>query len=141
MAIKRVLKRVLIGVAVAGVAMLGLRSYRALGGPALQPWHTFVPAELRETDLDGADWARYLAQEGAIFESVRAEVSQKLDPGRARADQPLLRAEPGLPGALRPGLEPIVRHGTRRQASRRGGAAPWPDRLALQHAPRRRSLP
>jgi len=80
MGIKRVLKWVLIGVVVVGAAMLGLRSYRALSGPALQPWHTFVPAELHESDLDRADWARYLAQEGAIFESVRAEVSQKLDP-------------------------------------------------------------
>ncbi|MCX5731947.1 MAG: alpha/beta hydrolase, partial [Deltaproteobacteria bacterium] len=70
----------MIGVVVVGAAMLALRSYRALSGPALQPWHTFVPAELRESDLDGAGWARYLAQEGAIFESVRAEVSQKLDP-------------------------------------------------------------
>jgi alpha-beta hydrolase superfamily lysophospholipase len=80
MGIKRVLKWGLIGVVVVGAAMLALRSYRALSGPALQPWHTFVPAELRASDLDGADWARYLAQEGAIFESVRAEVSQKLDP-------------------------------------------------------------
>jgi alpha-beta hydrolase superfamily lysophospholipase len=81
MGIKRVLKWALIAVVVAGAAMLGLRSYRSLSGPALQPWHTFVPAELRDSDLDGADWARYLAQEGAIFASVRAEVSQKLEPG------------------------------------------------------------
>ena len=80
MGIKRFLRWVVIGVAVVGAAMLGLRSYRALSGPALQPWHAFVPAELREVDLDGADWARHLAQEGAIFECVRAEVSQKLDP-------------------------------------------------------------
>jgi len=81
MAIKRVLKRVLIGVVVVGAAMLALRSYWALGGPALQPWHTFVPVELRASELDAADWTRYLAQEEAIFKSVRAEVSQKLDPG------------------------------------------------------------
>ena len=81
MAIKRSVKRVLIGVLVIGVALLALRSYRALGGPALQPWHTFVPAELHASDLDRSDWARYIAQEGAIFESVRTEVSQKLEPG------------------------------------------------------------
>ena len=85
MAIKRGLKRVLIGVLVIGVGLLAVRSYRALGGPALQAWHTFVPAELHAGDLDRSDWARYLAQEGAIFESVRTEVSQKLEPGeRAR---------------------------------------------------------
>jgi len=81
MGIKRVLKWMLIGVLVIGAAMLALRSYRVLSGPALQPWHTFVPAELHASDLDSADWARYLAQEEAIFQSVRAEVSQKLDPG------------------------------------------------------------
>jgi alpha-beta hydrolase superfamily lysophospholipase len=80
MRVRRLLKWLLVAVLVAGAAMFALRSYRALNGPALQPWHTFVPAELRESDLDRADWARYLAQEGAIFESVRANVSQKLDP-------------------------------------------------------------
>ncbi len=80
MGIKRVLKWVLIGVVVVGAALLGLRSYRALSGPPLQPWHTFVPAELRAAELDAADWSRYVAQEAAIADSVRAEVSQKLDP-------------------------------------------------------------
>jgi alpha-beta hydrolase superfamily lysophospholipase len=80
MVTKRLLKRVLIGVAVVGAAALALRSYRALSGPPLHPWHTFVPAELREGALDAADWSRYQAQEATIFDSVRAEVSQKLDP-------------------------------------------------------------
>ena len=80
MGIKRVLKWMLIGVLLVGTAMLALRSYRVLSGPALQPWHTFVPAELHESELDGADWARYLAQEESIFASVQANVSQKLEP-------------------------------------------------------------
>jgi hypothetical protein len=58
MGIKRVLKWMLIGVVVVGAAMFALRSYRSLSGPALQPWHTFVPAELHASDLDGADWTR-----------------------------------------------------------------------------------
>jgi len=37
MGIMRVLKWALIAVVVAGAAMLGLRSYRSLSGPALQP--------------------------------------------------------------------------------------------------------
>jgi alpha-beta hydrolase superfamily lysophospholipase len=80
MGIKRALKWLLIGVVVVGAALLALRAYRSLGGPALQPWHTFVPAELRAGGLDSADWPRFMAQEGAIMESLRAEVSQKLDP-------------------------------------------------------------
>jgi len=71
----------LIGVVVVGLALLALRSYRVMSGPELQSWHTFVPVELHAGDLDGADWARYLAQEAAIFASVQANVSQKLDPG------------------------------------------------------------
>ena len=80
MAINRLLKRVLIGVVVVGGTLLALRSYRALSGPPLHPWHTFVPAELREGELDAADWSRYQAQEASIFARVRAEVSQKLAP-------------------------------------------------------------
>ncbi|MGA8391826.1 MAG: alpha/beta hydrolase [Burkholderiaceae bacterium] len=80
MAIKRALKWALIGVVVVGTILLAIRSYRALGGPELQPWHTFVPVELRAKDLDGADWTRYMAQEDAIFKSIQAEVSQKLAP-------------------------------------------------------------
>jgi alpha-beta hydrolase superfamily lysophospholipase len=74
------LKRALMLLAVIAVAMLALRSFNALRGPALQPWHTFVPAELKATELDAADWPRYLAQEGEIMASVRAEVSQRLAP-------------------------------------------------------------
>jgi alpha-beta hydrolase superfamily lysophospholipase len=80
MLIKRVFKWMLIGILLIGAALLALRAYRALSGPPLQPWHTFVPAELRAAELDATDWPRYLAQEASIFDSVRAEVSQKLDP-------------------------------------------------------------
>ena len=64
---------------VAGVG-LGVRSYRALQGPPLQPWHTFVPDEMQAAELDAADWSRYLAQEQAIFDSVQANVTRRLDP-------------------------------------------------------------
>jgi len=70
----------LLTVLLIGLAMLALRSYRVLGGPALQPWHTFVPVELRADQLDAADWSAYLAQENAIAASIRTEVSQKLAP-------------------------------------------------------------
>jgi alpha-beta hydrolase superfamily lysophospholipase len=76
----RLLKRAFIAVLLIAVVLFALRSYRSLGGPALQPWHTYVPAELTQSDLDAGDWARYLAQEATIFESVRANVSQTLDP-------------------------------------------------------------
>ena len=80
MPVRKTVKWAVIGLVVLGTVGLAVRAYRSLGGPALQPWHTFVPVELRAPDLDGADWARYVAQEDAIFKSVRAEVSQKLEP-------------------------------------------------------------
>ena len=76
----RILKWVLLSIFMIGVALLGLRSYRALSGPALQPWHTFVPNELSTDQLDTADWTRYLAQEDEVMASVRTRVSQKLPP-------------------------------------------------------------
>jgi alpha-beta hydrolase superfamily lysophospholipase len=79
--IGRFLKWVLLLIVVVGVALLAFRSYRALSGPELQPWHRFVPHELRADQIDMADWTRYLAQEDEIMAGVRAEVSQKLPPG------------------------------------------------------------
>ena len=73
-------KRLLILVLLAILAFVGMRAFNALRGPALQPWHTFVPNELKADELDGADWARYLAREDELMASVRAEVSQKLPP-------------------------------------------------------------
>jgi len=79
--IGRFLKWVLLLLVVVGLAALAFRSYRAVSGPALQPWHSFVPHELSADQIDMADWTRYLAQEDEIMASVRAEVSQKLPPG------------------------------------------------------------
>ncbi|NJD32868.1 MAG: alpha/beta fold hydrolase, partial [Gammaproteobacteria bacterium] len=78
---KKTLGRLLVVVLLVGAAGLAIRSYRSLQGPPLQPWHTFVPVEMRADELDAADWPKYLAQEQAIFDSVRANVTQKLEPG------------------------------------------------------------
>jgi len=59
---------------------LGVRIYRALSGPPLHSWHTFVPVELNADELDAADWRRYVAQEDAIMASVWRNVTQKLGP-------------------------------------------------------------
>ena len=47
----------LVLIVVVGVALLALRAYRATSGPPLQPWHTFVPNELKADQLDATDWA------------------------------------------------------------------------------------
>lgn len=78
--LKRILLWLLFGILVLTVIGLGVRTYRTLQGPPLQPWHTFVPTELSVAELDLADWSRYLAQEQAIFDSVRSNVVQPLKP-------------------------------------------------------------
>ena len=77
---KRKLGRVLIAILLVSAGALAVRSYRALQGPPLEPWHTFVPVELRADELDAADWPRYVEQEQAIFDSVLANVTRKLEP-------------------------------------------------------------
>jgi alpha-beta hydrolase superfamily lysophospholipase len=115
--IARALKWLLLSLLVIGVALLALRSYRVLGGPPLQPWHTFVPEELTADQLDAADWARYLAQEDAIMASVRAEVSQKLAPDQRVPINRYFEASPVYPArfahdwnrsyVLEPGGKPV----------------------------------
>jgi alpha-beta hydrolase superfamily lysophospholipase len=80
MHMKRFLVRLLVAILLIGMAALAVRSYRALQGPPLQPWHTYVPVELRAGELDAADWPRYVAQEQAIFDGVLANVTQRLEP-------------------------------------------------------------
>jgi len=101
MRVRRMLKWLLIAtVAIAAVA-LGVRSYRALSGPPLQPWHTFVPHELRVDELDASDWSRYLAREQAIFESVRANVSRRLDPDARVPYNRYFEQSPVYPGRFK----------------------------------------
>jgi alpha-beta hydrolase superfamily lysophospholipase len=76
---KRLLTWLLIMALLLAVVLLGLRAQRALNAPPLQPWHTFVPPELRAAELDSADWQRYLAQEQVVFDSVRDNVTQRLE--------------------------------------------------------------
>jgi alpha-beta hydrolase superfamily lysophospholipase len=78
--IAKLLKRTLILLAVAAMTFLAVRVYDVQRGPPLARWHTYVPREMTAKEIDAADWNRYLAEEARIFEEVRAEVTQKLDP-------------------------------------------------------------
>src|SRR5215469_17661852 len=95
--IGRILKWALLLIAVVSVALLAVRSYRVLNGPALHLWHTFVPHELSADQIDIADWTRYLAQEDEIMASVRAKVSQKLPPGERVPINRYFEASPVYP--------------------------------------------
>ena len=94
----RWLKRGFVALLVVAVAFLGFRAYVTQRGPPLEAWHTYVPEELSAAKLDAVDWNEYLKAEERIFESVRAEVSQKLEPearvpiNRYFADSPIYPA-------------------------------------------------
>jgi alpha-beta hydrolase superfamily lysophospholipase len=59
------------------VVFLG-RTYGAIQGPPLRPWHTFAPAELDDDTLAEATWEDYLAAEDAAFREVDENVVQHL---------------------------------------------------------------
>ena len=75
-----VLKWLVVVLGVSFVTLLALRAYDSLRGPPLELWHTHVPKELKAAEIAKADWNAYLAAEQAIFDDVRAEVTQKLGP-------------------------------------------------------------
>lgn len=71
----------MISLLVVSIAILFLaRAYDSQRGEPLEIWHTYVPKELHEADLDRSGWTEYLKAEEAIFDSVRAEVTQRLPP-------------------------------------------------------------
>ena len=74
------LKRAVLVLVVALVTLLAVRAWDVHRGPDLESWHTCVPHELKGDDLAEADWAAYLAAEQRIFDEVRKEVTEDLDP-------------------------------------------------------------
>jgi alpha-beta hydrolase superfamily lysophospholipase len=75
------IRRTLILLAIVAITLFAIRVYDIGRGPPLAVWHTYVPHELKSKELDAADWTQYLTQEAKIFEAVKTEVTQKLDPG------------------------------------------------------------
>jgi predicted alpha/beta-fold hydrolase len=76
----RWMKRLFALVFVATITLLAVRVWDTQRGPPLHIWHTYVPHELSAKELDSADWTKYLEAEARIFESLRQNVSQQLDP-------------------------------------------------------------
>jgi len=71
-------KRAFIALAIVALTFFSIRVYVSQRGAPLAVWHTHVPSELGAKQLDTADWKQYLAQEQAIFDKLRTEVTQKL---------------------------------------------------------------
>ncbi|AKP33736.1 alpha/beta hydrolase [Yersinia aleksiciae] len=87
-AIKRWIKRIILVLVVMSVTILAIRIYDTQRGPKLELWHTFVPHEMRAAEIDKASWADYIKAENNIFDEVRINVTEKLEP---RTQVPLNR--------------------------------------------------
>lgn len=73
-------KYVLVAILVAAVTFFAVRAFDTRQMPPLQPWHTHVPTEPDVKAMDSGDWASYLKTEDKIFQTLRAEVTDKLPP-------------------------------------------------------------
>jgi alpha-beta hydrolase superfamily lysophospholipase len=77
--IVKLLRRGIVVVILAMIVTLALRVWDTQRGPSLEPWHTYVPADMRADEIDKSDWAQYLRHEESIFSDVRREVVDKID--------------------------------------------------------------
>ncbi|WP_428668391.1 alpha/beta hydrolase [Reyranella sp.] len=85
-------------VLVISAAVLGLRAWDSLGGPPLEPWHTYVPADMHADEIDRSDWAGYLRHEEDVFRDVRREVVDRIDPQAALPGNRYWAGSPIYPG-------------------------------------------
>jgi alpha-beta hydrolase superfamily lysophospholipase len=94
----RYLKWTAVALAVGLVTLLAVRAYDSQRGPPLELWHTFVPHELSAAEIDGSDWARYMAAEAKAFDEVRSEVTERLEPNARHAGNRYYAESPIHPG-------------------------------------------
>lgn len=78
-AIRRWAVRLLVVAVILALAAFAIRIVETERGPDLQLWHTFVPKDMHADQIDKSTWADYIAAEGKLFQSVRENVTDKLD--------------------------------------------------------------
>ncbi|MCX5495861.1 alpha/beta hydrolase [Kaistia dalseonensis] len=93
--ISRLVRRVVLLLVLCVVAIFVARVVESERGEPLDLWQTYAPEELSAAEIDRTDWPGYIAAENKLFDAVRAEVSDKLDPkdrvpaNRYFADSPI----------------------------------------------------
>jgi hypothetical protein len=80
------------------ILILAWRVFDALREPHLARWHTFAPHEASAAEIAGLDWAGYLEREKALFDEVRAEVTDKLEPEDRVGSNRYFSGSPIYPG-------------------------------------------
>jgi len=83
---------------VAVVGLLAIRAYDAQRGPPLSVWHTHVPHDLTAKQIRKIGWAEYVKAENALFDEVRAKVTEKLEPEERFPTNRYFEGSPIYPG-------------------------------------------
>ena len=94
----KLVKRVLALSLAALVALIAWRAYDALRAPHLERWHTFAPHEASAEQIAQLDWAGYVQQENRLFDEVRSEVTDQLEPEDQVESNRYYSASPIYPG-------------------------------------------
>ena len=94
----RLLKRGAVMLGLLFVVVLALRAFLSLRGPPLDLWHTYVPHDMSAKEIRAADWSAYVAAESALFEEVRANVTDKLEAGARNPANRYFAGSPIYPG-------------------------------------------
>jgi len=90
--IRRWAIRIVLLVIVMLLTLLAIRIYDTERGPKLELWHTFVPDDMHAAEIDKSDWGDYVKAENQLFDEVKANVTDKLEP---EAQTPSNRYYPG----------------------------------------------
>lgn len=77
---KRWIKRITLVFVVVAITFFAIRIYDSQRGPRLELWHTYVPHELNAQAIDATNWSGYLAAENRLFDEVKQNVTQRLQP-------------------------------------------------------------
>ena len=73
-------RRLLLGIVLLVVALVGIRAYLSTQGPPLRPWQTIVPDEPSADAVAKMDWRAYTQVETAMFDQVHRKLRGKLEP-------------------------------------------------------------
>ncbi len=76
----RLVRLVVLATLMAIVIVQVVRVHEAVTGPPLAAWHTFVPDEPSAGEIDGMDWAEWIAAEDRLRVEVRDHLAGALDP-------------------------------------------------------------
>ena len=72
------LRRLTVLLVITLIVLLALRIAMTERGPDLQLWHTWLPEELSDSQMDQDSWDDYLAHEQKMFAQMKLNVSDKL---------------------------------------------------------------